>query len=79
VSQFILFTKYYKGDQVEEEELGRPHRTHGRGEKCKKNLSEKLKGRALGRHRHGRELLKWILENRCFTAKTGLNCFCDKS
>jgi hypothetical protein len=46
---FILvsFTKYYQGDQIKEDDMGRPCSTHGRDEKCIQNFGWVTDGRRL--------------------------------
>jgi hypothetical protein len=49
-SLFTLLIKYNYGDEMEEDEMGRAYRTHGRDEKLRQSLSEFLNGREpLGR------------------------------
>jgi len=37
----VRFTKYYYGDQIEEDETGRACSTYGRDDKCIKNVGRK--------------------------------------
>jgi hypothetical protein len=45
LSLFTLLNKYDYGDEIEEDEMGRACRTHGRAEKLMQSLSEFLNGR----------------------------------
>jgi hypothetical protein len=45
LSLFIVFSKYYYGDEIKEDEMGGSCRTHGRDEKLTPSLSEILNGR----------------------------------
>jgi hypothetical protein len=38
---FILFTRYYKGDEIKEGKMGRTRRAHGRHEECVQNVIQR--------------------------------------
>jgi hypothetical protein len=41
-SQFVIYTRYYKGDQIKKDEMGGASSTHGRDKKCVQNFSQKI-------------------------------------
>jgi hypothetical protein len=60
----LLFTKYYLGHQIKEDEMSGTSSTHGRGDKSQKLLLVNVKGRDhLENSRvDGRIILEWILK-----------------
>jgi hypothetical protein len=73
----VLFNKYYSGDQIKKNEMGRARDTCERQEMGVQGFGGKTRGKKpLGRPRlRGRKLLKWIFKNWDGEASAGLIWF----